>query len=67
MKKEFEYVECIYENNGYMLCDTGRKEEYKLYSELGLLLTTSGSTGSPKFVRQSYVNIQTKRIRLQDI
>lgn len=59
MKKEFEYVECIYENNGYMLCDTGRKEEYKLYSELGLLLTTSGSTGSPKFVRQSYVNIQT--------
>ena len=32
MKKEFEYVECIYENNGYMLCDTGRKEEYKLYS-----------------------------------
>lgn len=29
-----------------------------LYEELALLLTTSGSTGSPKLVRQSYVNIQ---------
>ncbi|MCD7744988.1 MAG: AMP-binding protein [Lachnospiraceae bacterium] len=30
-----------------------------LYDELGLLLTTSGSTGSPKLVRQSYRNIQS--------
>ena len=30
-----------------------------LYSELALLLTTSGSTGSPKFVRQSYDNIRS--------
>ena len=30
----------------------------KLYPELALLLTTSGSTGSPKLVRQSYRNIQ---------
>ena len=29
-----------------------------MYEELGLLLTTSGSTGSPKLVRQSYTNIQ---------
>lgn len=28
-----------------------------LYNELALLLTTSGSTGSPKFVRQSYSNV----------
>ena len=58
MKEEFEYVECLYEHNGYMLCDMGRKETYDLYDELGLLLTTSGSTGSPKLVRQSYNNIQ---------
>lgn len=29
-----------------------------LYDELALLLTTSGSTGSPKLVRQSYTNLQ---------
>ncbi len=33
-------------------------EAIDLYSELALMLTTSGSTGSPKFVRQSYKNIQ---------
>lgn len=31
--------------------------DVKLHSELALLLTTSGSTGSPKFVRQSTKNI----------
>lgn len=30
-----------------------------LYKDLALLLTTSGSTGSPKLVRQSYKNIQS--------
>ena len=30
----------------------------KLHPELALLLTTSGSTGSPKLVRQSYRNIE---------
>jgi acyl-coenzyme A synthetase/AMP-(fatty) acid ligase len=33
-------------------------EDYKLYPDLMLLLTTSGSTGSPKLVRQSYQNIK---------
>ena len=31
----------------------------ELFPELALLLTTSGSTGSPKLVRQSYNNIQS--------
>ena len=35
MKKEFEYVECIYENNGYMLCDTGRKGKSTAYCDFG--------------------------------
>ncbi len=49
-----------YESYGYMLLklvwetDASRSP---LYDELALLLTTSGSTGSPKFVRQSYDNI----------
>lgn len=42
---------------GYCLLRTEYSESYPLYGELGLLLTTSGSTGSPKFVRQSYANV----------
>ena len=33
-------------------------ENKKLHPDLALLLTTSGSTGSPKLVRQSYENIR---------
>ena len=33
-------------------------EDRGLHPDLALLLTTSGSTGSPKLVRQSYVNIR---------
>ncbi|MBO7631738.1 MAG: AMP-binding protein, partial [Lachnospiraceae bacterium] len=32
---------------------------YPLYEELAMLVTTSGSTGSPKLVRQSYGNIRS--------
>lgn len=32
---------------------------HQLHENLALLLTTSGSTGSPKLVRQSYTNIQS--------
>ena len=42
---------------GYTLLKTGFETEYPLYDELGLLITTSGSTGSPKLVRQSYTNV----------
>lgn len=43
---------------GYKLTTRREKSGYELYPDLALLLTTSGSTGSPKFVRQSYANIQ---------
>lgn len=49
----------VYEKFDYVLMKTGYDTEYPLYKELGLLLTTSGSTGSPKFVRQTYTNVMT--------
>ena len=47
----------VFEEYGYCLIETGYGVQYALHDDLGLLLTTSGSTGSPKFVRQSYENI----------
>lgn len=55
--EQFADTEVKYEKYGYSLLKTTYKKEYPLYEELGLLLTTSGSTGSPKFVRQSYTNV----------
>lgn len=51
------YRVCL-EKYEYCLLKTDVSSGFPLYEELGLLLTTSGSTGSPKFVRQSYRNIQ---------
>ena len=48
-------------SEGYVLEEghwTEDKGQRVLYDELALLLTTSGSTGSPKLVRQSYKNIR---------
>ncbi|MEG2020145.1 MAG: AMP-binding protein [Oscillospiraceae bacterium] len=43
----------------YLLGKCNKSVRHKLLPELGLLLTTSGSTGSPKLVRQSYKNLQS--------
>ncbi len=47
-----------YERFGYRLFQTPFGDATRLAPDLALLLTTSGSTGSPKFVRQSYQNIR---------
>ena len=52
-----DYPVC-WEKYEYCLLKTDTSVGYPLYEDLGLLLTTSGSTGSPKFVRQSYKNIK---------
>lgn len=54
---EFPKYIPVYESFDYVLLRTGFPKGYPLYSELCLLLTTSGSTGSPKLVRQSYANV----------
>jgi len=44
---------------GYTLLKRDDEKAYPLHADLALLLTTSGSTGSPKLVRQSYTNIES--------
>lgn len=46
----------VLSDHGYALLRT-RYEPVPLHDELALLLSTSGSTGSPHFVRQSYENL----------
>ena len=46
-----------YDFEGYKLVSTG-SDKPAMDDELAIMLTTSGSTGSPKFVRQTYKNIQ---------
>jgi len=56
---DFADFEAVYSVHGYTLVRTNFDCSYDLYPELCLLLTTSGSTGSPKFVRQSYTNVRS--------
>ena len=55
---QFPGMELVYSAFDYCLLKTNCGHEYPLHDDLALLLTTSGSTGSPKFVRQSYANIR---------
>lgn len=59
MSDDFSEYDCVYKDFEYVLLKTNFDTEYPMHEELGLLLTTSGSTGSPKFVRQTYTNVRT--------
>jgi acyl-CoA synthetase (AMP-forming)/AMP-acid ligase II len=54
----FRPYAAVHESYGYSLLSTGFAG-YPLHDDVALLLTTSGSTGSPKLVRQSYRNIES--------
>ncbi len=55
--EQFPGMDTLHEVFGYKLLKTNYEKSPILNKELALLLTTSGSTGSPKFVRQSYTNV----------
>lgn len=52
---EFDF-DCVSSNYGYSLL-SAYNVNHNLHPDLALLLTTSGSTGSPKLVRLTYKNI----------
>nr|MCR5282143.1 AMP-binding protein [Lachnospiraceae bacterium] len=54
----FSSYEEIFSHHNYKLMKASRDAGTVLYEELALLLTTSGSVGSPKLVRQSRSNLQ---------
>lgn len=56
-RHRYQAAEVIVEWEKYCLLKMDFQYRHQLYPDLALLLTTSGSTGSPKLVRQSYGNI----------
>ena len=62
--KDFQHYDIVEEFNDYKIIKLKNKDDYPINNDLALLLTTSGSTGSKKFVRISYDNIydNTKNI-----
>lgn len=56
--KEENYGELLYEDDSYRL-DVCSDEPIKIFQDTALLLTTSGSTGSPKLVRLTQDNLRS--------
>ncbi len=55
----FQNNETVFKHEDYELKKNNIQSTYRLHDDLALLLSTSGSTGSPKYVRQSYHNIES--------
>ena len=55
--KMFDTRKSLFKLAGYALLRISDKRKYELNKDLALLLTTSGSTGSPKLVKLTYQNI----------
>lgn len=57
LQNQFGFVE-VYSSHGFSLCKTGCVAP-DMHPELSMLMTTSGTTGSPKLVRHKYGNIES--------
>jgi long-chain acyl-CoA synthetase len=64
--KEFQNVRIIFSKHNYSLIKLDANNYSSLQNDLALLLTTSGSTGSSKFVRISYQNIEANAASIAD-
>ncbi len=56
--EEFQPSRTVLRRDEYVLLDLAEKNPFPLHDDLAILMTTSGSTGSPKLVRQSYDNLK---------
>lgn len=59
-------LDAFYGYGGYALFETETSVRHQLHEELALLLTTSGSTGSPKLVRLTYNNLSANATSIID-
>ncbi len=66
-KDSFKDYNFEFEYKNYLLVSKKNAKVYKLNKNLALLLSTSGSTGSPKFVRLSYKTLNLMLWRFQNI
>lgn len=57
MVSEFGY-DVVYSTMGFSLCKTEHQAP-QMHPQLSMLMTTSGTTGSPKLVRHKYGNIES--------
>lgn len=58
IKADYPEIQIVLREETYFLGKLINNHKVEMNQNLALLLTTSGSTGSPKLVRQSYDNIQ---------
>lgn len=66
LRGDYPHMQELRTVDDFVLFKTSYSELYPIHPELGQLLTTSGSTGSVKFVRQSWENIRVNAQILAD-
>lgn len=63
---EFKNYQIIFSKYEYTLLKLNADKTFILHKDLAILLTTSGSTGSSKFVRISYENLKSNTASIVD-